>query len=89
MRCSREWGGVRSSRRPARWRNAYDNFRYCAPQGAYSATGKWRNYLERDSFSAMSLCPASVILLLFIAYPFALGIRMSLSQWFVGQPLSL
>jgi multiple sugar transport system permease protein len=57
------------------------------PKERIAPRAKWRNYLERDSFLGyVFVAPAVIILLLFIAYPFALGIRMSLSQWFVGQP---
>jgi multiple sugar transport system permease protein len=57
------------------------------PKERIRPRAKWRNYLERDSFLGyVFVAPAVLILLLFIAYPFALGIRMSLSQWFVGQP---
>jgi multiple sugar transport system permease protein len=57
------------------------------PKERIRPRAKWHNYLERDSFLGyVFVAPAVLILLLFIAYPFALGIRMSLSQWFVGQP---
>jgi multiple sugar transport system permease protein len=48
---------------------------------------RWRNYLEQDSFLGYAfVAPALIILMLFIAYPFVLGIRMSLSHWLVGEP---
>jgi multiple sugar transport system permease protein len=49
-------------------------------------TAKWRQFLERDSSMGYAMvAPAVLILALFIAYPFILGIRMSLSHWLVGQ----
>jgi multiple sugar transport system permease protein len=57
------------------------------PKEREQAPARWRNYLERDSFLGYAfVAPALIILLLFIAYPFVLGIRMSLSQWLVGEP---
>jgi multiple sugar transport system permease protein len=56
------------------------------PTDKASTTPKWRRLLERDSTLGYALTtPSILILLLFIAYPFVLGIRMSLSQWIVGQ----
>jgi multiple sugar transport system permease protein len=56
------------------------------PHDKASTTPKWRRLLERDSTLGYALTtPSVLILLLFIAYPFVLGIRMSLSQWIVGQ----
>jgi multiple sugar transport system permease protein len=56
------------------------------PHDKASTTPKWRRLLERDSTLGYALTtPSVIILLLFIAYPFILGIRMSLSQWIVGQ----
>ncbi len=55
-------------------------------KGRVRPTAKWRQYLERDSSLGYALVvPALLILTLFIAYPFILGIRMSLSHWLVGQ----
>src|ERR671925_1851979 len=49
-------------------------------------TAKWRLILERESSMGYAMVvPAALILMLFIAYPFVLGIRMSLSHWLVGQ----
>jgi multiple sugar transport system permease protein len=49
-------------------------------------TIKWWHCLERDGPLGYALvAPALLILALFIAYPFVLGIRMSLSHWLVGQ----
>ncbi|MBI3325989.1 MAG: sugar ABC transporter permease [Nitrospinae bacterium] len=56
------------------------------PKERAHARAKWLSYLERDSFLGYALvAPALLILTLFIAYPFVLGIRMSLSHWLVGQ----
>ncbi|HEX2279851.1 MAG TPA: sugar ABC transporter permease, partial [Candidatus Tectomicrobia bacterium] len=56
------------------------------PQEKIHRTSKWRRFLERDSSMGYAMvAPAVLILVLFIAYPFILGIRMSLSHWLVGQ----
>jgi multiple sugar transport system permease protein len=56
------------------------------PKEKVHKVAKWRLFLERDSSMGYAMvAPAVLILLLFIAYPFILGIRMSLSQWLVGQ----
>jgi multiple sugar transport system permease protein len=56
------------------------------PEGRVRPTAKWRRYLERDSSLGCALvAPALLILTLFIAYPFILGVRMSVSHWLVGQ----
>jgi multiple sugar transport system permease protein len=61
-------------------------FEVALPHKEAHPTPKWRRLLERDSSLGYALtAPAILILLLFIAYPFILGIRMSLSQWIVGQ----
>jgi len=47
---------------------------------------KWLTYLEHDRALGYALvAPALLILTLFLAYPFSLGLRMSLSHWLVGQ----
>ena len=57
------------------------------PQKHVRRTAKWRLFLERDSSIGYAMVtPAILILMLFIAYPFILGIRMSLSHWWVGEP---
>jgi len=61
-------------------------FEVALPQDKAHTTPKWRRFLERDSSLGYALvAPAILILMLFIAYPFILGIRMSLSQWIVGE----
>jgi multiple sugar transport system permease protein len=56
------------------------------PKTKPSRIVKWRQLLERDnSLGYAMVTPAVLILMLFIAYPFILGIRMSLSHWLVGQ----
>ena len=56
------------------------------PEERIRTRTKWLSYLERDSTLGYALvAPALLILTLFIAYPFILGIRMSVSHWPVGQ----
>ena len=47
---------------------------------------KWMSYLERESTLGYALvAPALLILILFVAYPFILSLRMSMSHWLVGR----